>query len=157
MDHPRERLLSMTEAIDTTCGGGAAEIIESWPNNDWIWMNCFRSYDYTASMSGRFNGVQKQIQGKLGGNVQYSPCAAHCSNTVIEHRCKASAVITKLFNILEALFIFETASPKRNSSLEESIQFTGLDDALTCGISPELAGQLAPSQSSLYGPAMKPL
>ncbi|CAB4038232.1 Hypothetical predicted protein, partial [Paramuricea clavata] len=54
---PRERLMSLTEAKDKTGEGGADEIIEALNKHE---MNlnelCFQSYDYTASMSGRFNG-----------------------------------------------------------------------------------------------------
>ena len=62
MGQPRERLVSLTEAVDKTGEGGATEIIGSLTkqglNLDEL---CFQSYDYTASMSGRFNGVSKRI------------------------------------------------------------------------------------------------
>ena len=98
---PRERLMSLTEAKDKTGEGGANEIIESLTKNG-LDLNvlCFQSYDYTASMSGRFNGVQRKLQDKLGRNVPYIPCLAHRSNTVIEHSCKASPIIAELFNII---------------------------------------------------------
>ena len=34
---------------------------------------CFQSYDYPASMSGRFNGVQRKIHDKLGRRIPYMP------------------------------------------------------------------------------------
>ena len=85
---PRERLMSLTESKVKTGEGGANEIIESLTKNG-LDLNelCFQSYDYTASISGRFNGVQRKIQDKLGRNVPYMPCLAHRSNTVIEHSC----------------------------------------------------------------------
>ena len=82
---PRERLVSLTEAKDKTGEGGATEIIESLTEQGLdLDVLCFQSYDYTASMSGRFNGVQKKLQDKLGKSVPYIPCLAHRSNTVIE-------------------------------------------------------------------------
>ncbi|CAB3979717.1 zinc finger MYM-type 1-like [Paramuricea clavata] len=125
------RLVSLTEAVDKTGEVGATEIIGSLTkqglNLDEL---CFQSYDYTASMSGRFNGVQKNLQDKLGKSVPYIPCLAHRSNTVIEHSCKASPIITDLFNVLEALYVFYTGSTKRMSSLEDSIQSMKVDDPL---------------------------
>ncbi|CAB3993563.1 zinc finger MYM-type 1-like [Paramuricea clavata] len=131
MGLPRERLVSLTEAVDKTREGGATEIIGSLTkqglNLDEL---CFQSYDYTASMSGRFNGVQKKLQDKLGKSVPYIPCLTHRSNTVIEHSCKASPIITELFNVLEALYVFYTGRTKRMSSLEDSIQSMKVDDPL---------------------------
>ena len=83
---------------------------------------CFQSYDYTASMSGRFNGVQKKLQDKLERRLPYIPCLAHRSNTVIENSCKASPIISELFNVLERLFVLHTDSTKRMSSLQDSIK-----------------------------------
>ena len=128
---PRERLVSLTEAKDKTGEGGATEIIESLTEQGLdLDELCFQSYDYTASMSGRFNGVQKKLQDKLGKSVPYIPCLAHRSNTVIEHSCKASSIVTELFNVLEALFVFFTGSTKRNTSLQESIQSMEVDNPL---------------------------
>ena len=128
---PRERLVSLTEAKDKTGEGGAIEIIESLTEQGLdLDELCFQSYDYTASMSGRFNGVQKKLQDKLGKSVPYIPCLAHRSNTVIQHSCKASPVVTELFNVLEALFVFFTSSTKRNTSLQESIQSMEVDNPL---------------------------
>ena len=128
---PRERLLSLTEAKLKTGEGGATEIVPSLTKHG---MNldelCFQSYDYTASMSGRFNGVQKKLQDKLGKSIPYIPCLGHRSNTVIEHSCKASPIIEELFNVLEGLFVFYTSSTKRMSSLQESIQVMQVDNPL---------------------------
>ncbi len=131
MGQPRERLVSLTEAKDKTGDGGATEIIESLTEQGLdLDELCFQSYDYTASMSGRFNGVKKKLQDKLGKSVPYIPCLAHRSNTVIEHSCKASPIVAELFNVLEALFVFFTGSTKRNTSLQESIQSMEVDNPL---------------------------
>ena len=128
---PRERLMSLTEAKDKTGEGGATEIIESLTKQGLDLSElCFQSYDYTASQSGRFNGVQRKLQDKLERSVPYIPCLAHRSNTVIEHSCKASPIITELFNVLEALFVFFTSSTKRITSLQESIRVLEVDNPL---------------------------
>ena len=48
----------------------------------------------------------------------------------MEHSCKAGPIITELFNVLEALYVFYTGSTKRMSSLEESIQSMKVDHPL---------------------------
>jgi hypothetical protein len=123
---PRERLMSLTKAKDRR--RRADEIIEALNKHE---MNLNKlCSDYTASMSGRFNGVQKKIQDKLGRRIPYMPCLAHRSNTVIEHSCEASAVIKELFNVLEELYVFFTSSTKRVSCLQESIIGAAVDKLL---------------------------
>ncbi|CAB3991910.1 zinc finger MYM-type 1-like [Paramuricea clavata] len=123
--------MSLTEAKDKTGEGVADEIIEAL-NKHKMNLNelCFESYDYTASMSGQFNGVQKKIQDKLGRRIPYMPCLAHRSNTVIEHSCEPSAVIKELFNVLEELYVFFTSSTKRVWCLQESIIGAAVDNPL---------------------------
>ncbi|CAB4008071.1 Hypothetical predicted protein [Paramuricea clavata] len=62
---PTERVLEMTEAIDKTGEGQAKEILESLESGisstDGL---VYQSYDYTASMSGVYNGAQKCLQDK---------------------------------------------------------------------------------------------
>ena len=53
------------------------------------------------------------------------------SNTVIEHSCKASLMISELFNVLEQLFVFYTDSTKRTSnSLQDSIKALEVENFL---------------------------
>ena len=53
------------------------------------------------------------------------------SNTVIEHSCKASLMISELFNVLEQLFVFYTDSTKRMSnSLQDSIKALEVENPL---------------------------
>ena len=58
-DWSAQRTVSLTEAKDKTGKGEATEIIESLTEQGLdLDELCFQSYDYTASMSGRINGVQ---------------------------------------------------------------------------------------------------
>ena len=72
---PTERVLEMKEAIDKTGEGQAKEILESLESEisstDGL---VYQSYDYTASMSGIYNGAQKCLQDKVGRSVPYIPC-----------------------------------------------------------------------------------
>ena len=131
MGQRTERLLSFSDAKDKTGEGGATEIIGSLMKQGLkLDQLCFQSYDYTASKSGRFNGVQKKLQDKLERSFPYIPCLAHRSNTVIEHSCKASPIISELFNVLERLFVFYTDSTKHMSSLQDSIKALEVENPL---------------------------
>ena len=134
VDHegqPSERLLSLTEAKVKTGEGTANEIIESITANGLKTSAvCFQSYDYTASMSGQFNGAQKKLQEKLERNVPYMPCLAHCTNTVVEHSCNASPIVKELFNVLETIYVFFTSSTKRMTALKEFIASKEVEDPL---------------------------
>jgi hypothetical protein len=73
-------------------------------------------------MSGIFNGVQAKVQEKLSRQVPYIPCQAHRSNTVIEHSCEASIIISDLFDILENIYVFFSGSTKRYSVLSAELE-----------------------------------
>ncbi len=128
---PTERLISLGEAKDKRGEGGATEIIDTLNN---LQVNtddmCFQSYDYAAAMSGKFNGVQRKLQDKLDRNVPYIPCLAHRTNTAVEHSCNASPFMKDLFDVLEDIFVFFTASIKRSASLNECIKHLKLDNTL---------------------------
>ena len=128
---PTERLISLGEAKDKRGEGGATEIIETLLKHGTSTDNlCFQSYDYTAAMSGKFNGVQRKLQDKLGKSVPYIPCLAHRTNTAVEHSCNASPIMKELFNVLEEVYVFFTSSTKRSGSLDECIKEFALDNTL---------------------------
>ncbi|XP_046857411.1 uncharacterized protein LOC124450804 isoform X2 [Xenia sp. Carnegie-2017] len=62
---PNERILEMKEARNKSrlpiCHDGLV----------------YQSYDYTASLSGTFNGVQQHLQEIVGRNISYIPCQGH--------------------------------------------------------------------------------
>ena len=111
---PKERLLSIKSTVSKKGDDTADEIITTLNSHtldtDEL---CFQSYDFTNSMSGRYNGAQKKLQEKLQKNVPYVPCQGHRSNTVVEHSCNSSVIIQEMFNTLESLYVFFTSSTKR--------------------------------------------
>jgi hypothetical protein len=110
----KERLLCIKSTTSKTGAGTADEIITAL-NSHALNTNelCFQSYDFTASMSGQFNGAQQKLQEKLNQNIPYVPCQGHRTNTVVEHSCDASVIVKEMFNILESLYVFFSSSTKR--------------------------------------------
>ena len=111
---PKERLLSMKPVISKTGNDTAKDIIDVLNSHSLDTDElCFQSYDFAATMSGRYNGAQQILQEKLNKTVPYIPCQAHRSNTVVEHSCNASPIIKDMFNMLQELYVFFTSSTKR--------------------------------------------
>lgn len=111
---PCERLLAVKTVTAKTGQETAEEIVQVLRNNT---LNTdqlvSQSYDFASNMSGEYNGAQKKLQDIVGHSVPYMPCLSHRSNTVVEHACRSSAVITEMFVILESLYTFFTSSTKR--------------------------------------------
>ena len=82
----------------------------------------FQSYDYAATMSGIHNGAQAKMSEKLKRNIPYIPCQGHRANTVMEHSCNASFIVTRLFEVLQSLFDFFTSSTKRHTILVDKMK-----------------------------------
>ena len=76
---PNERVLEMKEKTDKTGEGQAKEILDTLkariPSGQDALV--YQSYDYTASMSGIFNGAQQCLQEKIGRSIPYIPCQGH--------------------------------------------------------------------------------
>ena len=68
----KERLLSMKSTASKKGDDTADEIITTLnsQNTDEL---CFQSYDFTNSMSGRYNGAQQKLREKLNKKVPYVP------------------------------------------------------------------------------------
>ncbi|XP_028407525.1 uncharacterized protein LOC114530139 [Dendronephthya gigantea] len=119
----RERLLDLKEVRDKTGEGQATATIQSVDrnglNNEYI---AFQSYDFTNSMSGQYNGAQAVVSRLLGREVPYIPCQGHRSNTVNEHACKASPIVSELFDILQATYAFFSGSTKRYAILHDELE-----------------------------------
>ena len=102
---PKERLLSIKCTVSKKGDDTADEIITTLSSHtldtDEL---CFQSYDFTNSMSGRYNGAQKKLQEKSQKNVLYVPCQGHRSNTVVEHSCNTGVIIQEMFNTLERVY-----------------------------------------------------
>ncbi|CAB4046137.1 unnamed protein product, partial [Paramuricea clavata] len=74
-NQPKERVLEMKETKDKSGEGQAKEVLQS--HNSKIGSQdglVYQSYDYTASMSGKFKGAQKCLQTLIGRSVPYIPC-----------------------------------------------------------------------------------
>lgn len=80
----------------------------------------FQTYDSTASMSGKFMGAQKKLGELLNREIPYTKCIPHGVNLVVEHGCATSAIIGKVFGVLEQIFVFFTGSTKRQELNEKS-------------------------------------
>ena len=87
---PVERLLSLTVLEDKSGDGHATEILRCL-NEHGIDVEKlhFQSYDFTACMSGQYNGCHKKLNEKIqkgfpGKVIPYIPCQAHRLNTFVE-------------------------------------------------------------------------
>ena len=127
----QERLVGMNDIDDKTGYGQAMAMLSSLRNKkvntDSI---VFQSYDYTASMSGKFKGCQAMMSEYLERNIPYFPCLAHRISTSVEHSCEASTVITAMFDTLEMIYVFFTSSTKRNMAFQRATKEKDIESAL---------------------------
>ena len=118
---PKERVLEMKETKDKSGEGQAKEVLQSLnskiESQDGL---DYQSYDYTASMSGKFKGAQKCQQTLIGRSVPYIPCQGHRSNTFIEHCSKT--LFIQMYDLLEALYVFFSKSCKRDGVLRKELK-----------------------------------
>jgi hypothetical protein len=128
---PVERLLSLTVLEDKTGDGHATEILRCLNKHSVdVAKLYFQSYDFTACMSGEYNGCHKKLNDKIQKDfperqVPYIPCQAHRLNTFVERSCKASSIASSMFSILQLLYSFFSSSTKRTEALakaQESIE-----------------------------------
>ena len=73
-------------------------------------------------MSGKYNGAQAVVSRLLDREVPYIPCQGHRSNTVNEHACEASPIVSELFETLQATYFFFSVSTKRYAVLHDELQ-----------------------------------
>ena len=52
-------------------------------------------------MSGVHNGAQQKLNEILERKIPYTKCVPHGLNLVIEHRCEATTLISKVYDVLE--------------------------------------------------------
>ena len=106
-DGPKPRWLEITKLLDKTGNGHAESVLYAIAKRGFDTdMIAFQSYDYASTMSGKHNGAQAMLSEKLGYEVPYVPCQGHRSNTVMEHSSAASSIVTSMYEILEALYVF---------------------------------------------------
>ena len=107
------------ETKDKTGLGSANEIIKCLNLSDIpLEEVMFQTYDSAANMCGKSNGAQRKINDLLGRECTppYTKCTPH---GVVEHGCKASLLIGKVFAVLERIFVIFTKSTQRNAFLRE--------------------------------------
>ena len=73
-------------------------------------------------MSGQYNGMQAKVSQLLGREVPYIPCQGHRSNTINEHACAASPIVSELFDTLHSTYAFFSGSTKRHSLLNDELE-----------------------------------
>ena len=73
-------------------------------------------------MSGKYNGAQAAVSRLLDREVPYIPCQGHRSNTVNEHACEASPIVSELFETLQVTYSFFSGSTKRYAVLHDELQ-----------------------------------
>ena len=73
-------------------------------------------------MSGVYNGAQQKFSEILERSIPYTRRVPHGVNLVIEHGCKESSLIAKVFDVLEQIFVFFTKSTKRNKKLMDKLE-----------------------------------
>ena len=121
-----ERLLSLTVLEDKSGDGHATEILRCL-NEHGIDVEKlhFQSYDFTACMSGQYNGCHKKLNEKIqkgfpGKVIPYIPCQAHWLNTFVERSCKASTIVSSMFTVLQLIYSFFSSSTKRSEALAKA-------------------------------------
>ncbi len=68
-----------------------------------------QGYDGAAVMSGCVSGVQKRIR-ELVPQAVYIHCHAHCLNLVLVDCVKSIPQASKLFSLVQSLYVFMSAS-----------------------------------------------
>ena len=111
----------MKEVRQKSGHGQATAIIQSEDQNGLDNKSiAFQSYDFTNSMSGKYNGAV--VSRLLDREVPYIPCQGHRSSTVNEHACEASLLVSELFETLQATYSFFSGSTKRYAVLHDELQ-----------------------------------
>ena len=119
---PEERLVRISETNDKTGEGQVKDIVKSLEiSNIPLLTIQFQTYASTASMSGVHNGAQQNLNEILKRKIPYTKCVPHGLNLVIEHGCEATTLISKVYDVLEQLFVFFTKSPKRSKELKDKL------------------------------------
>lgn len=52
------------------------------------------------------NGTQAKLSELVGHSVFYIPCQAHRMNTLLEHACNSSLIVSDMIDNLENLYVF---------------------------------------------------
>ena len=119
----KERLVEIRKTEDKTGDGQATDIIETLIDYDLDPKQlAFQSYDFASNISGHTNGAQALVSKKLERKVPYIPCQAHRCNTVVEHACNCSHLVTEMFNVMEDFYDFFSSSTKQHEVLSKYME-----------------------------------
>ena len=111
-----ERVVEMKECNDKHGDKTAEYILKCLEANE-INVNylCF-------NMSGRIAGAQKVLQDILERPVPHIPCQEHRSNTFNKCCAKQIAIITSMYDNLQDIYVFFSASSKPNKIYNKEVQ-----------------------------------
>ncbi|CAF3928330.1 unnamed protein product [Rotaria sp. Silwood1] len=73
-------------------------------------------------MSGVNKGVQACINNKLGREIIFIPCSAHSFNLAVKYACDCGTEFISLFNLLQEIYNYFTASNKRHYVLRKELE-----------------------------------
>ena len=123
---PKERFLRFLPMIGHT-GQVIAEMILSFLEEHGIDKNNSRgqSYGNASNMVGKYIGVQTIIR-QQSPYATFIPCAAHSLNLVGKSSAECIPVVVRLFDILQMLYTFLSASTYRWRLLCEKLKPLGL-------------------------------
>ena len=123
---PRERLLETKKVMNKTGEGLAKAILQAAQERNLDTNTIrFQTYDSALTMSGKYKGAQQVLSDLLERPVIYTACLPHGSNLVIEHGSDASFVIGSMYQTIEALYVFFSASTRRTHHLNEVMKMSG--------------------------------
>ncbi|CAF1457233.1 unnamed protein product [Rotaria sordida] len=79
-------------------------------------------YDNANNMSGVNKGIQAYINNKLSREIIFIPCCAHSSNLAVKYACDCGTEFISLFNLLQEIYNYFTASSKRHYILRKKLE-----------------------------------
>lgn len=84
--------------------------------------NCrSQSYDNASNMSGIYSGVQARFR-EINHLAEWVPCAAHSLNLVGSATVECCSAAVDYFGVVQSVYVFFSASPKRWSTLKERLK-----------------------------------
>lgn len=122
----KERFLGLTELKEFGAKAICAAIEKELVDRGIDQLKCVaQTYDGAAVMSGASGGVQAYFQNKHPEAI-YVHCYAHELNLVLCHTCRAISEAAELFNVLQSVHSFFSASLVNHHKFVETQQKLGL-------------------------------
>jgi hypothetical protein len=86
-----------------------------------------QSYDNSSNMSGKYNGVVIRTRSPY---AKYVPCSAHSLNLVGKHATEACLLASEMYNLIQSLYNFVSASTHRWAILKKHLEGLPVDKSL---------------------------